>query len=459
MNKIRVGLLPLYLKLYDDSFPGLRNEFTTFIEEIKGELISLELEVYVSSICRLKKEFQVTVDYFEKNNIDVLLLLHLSYSPSEEALPVLKETKIPIVFLDTTIKYEFSKNTEYNDILKNHGIHGVQDLCSVLLQNKKRFLISAGHWKYSDVLKRLFKKIKSAALARYFTRTRTGSIGGRFPGMGDFYVDARKLSSDFGIEVVEANLDEIKKLIPAENDQIIKDELNSDFNNFNLVNVSKELHLNTLRMSIATRKWLIEENLNAFTINYYGISSQSGFLTIPFLESSKAMARGIGYAGEGDTLTSSLISALLRLYPETSFIEMFCPDWKNDLIYISHMAEVNLNLLVGKPTLIEKNLPIIRISNPIVAIGQFKEGKAVLVDIAPIGENYNLILSSIRMLKIKSEIIDTISGWFRPKDSINEFLENYSEYGGTHHAAIVYGDVLEELKDFGKILGLNVIVI
>ena len=51
--------------------------------------------------------------------------------------------------------------------------------------------------------------------------------------------------------------------------------------------------------------------------------------TLPFLEASKAMARGIGYAGEGDVLTSALVGTLLSVYPETSFTEMFCPNWKD----------------------------------------------------------------------------------------------------------------------------------
>ena len=45
------------------------------------------------------------------------------------------------------------------------------------------------------------------------------------------------------------------------------------------------------------------------------------------------MARGIGYAGEGDLFTASLVSSLLSVFPETSFSEMFCPDWAGNEWY------------------------------------------------------------------------------------------------------------------------------
>ena len=50
--------------------------------------------------------------------------------------------------------------------------------------------------------------------------------------------------------------------------------------------------------------------------------------TMPFLEISKAMSRGIGYAGEGDLLTAALVGALLAAWPRTTFTEIFCADWK-----------------------------------------------------------------------------------------------------------------------------------
>jgi len=181
---------------------------------------------------------------------------------------------------------------------------------------------------------------------------------------------------------------------------------------------------------------------------------------MPFLEAGKAMARGIGYAGEGDVLTAALTGALLSVYTETSFVEMFCPDWKNGSIFISHMGEMNLNLSSVKPVLKEKNFPFTDADNPVVAYGRFKGGEAVFVNLAPGKDNtYSLILSPVEMLDREGEdrMEDSVRGWFKPRIPVSEFLKTYSKHGGTHHAAIVYGGAVNVLENFAELMGWQII--
>ena len=43
-----------------------------------------------------------------------------------------------------------------------------------------------------------------------------------------------------------------------------------------------------------------------------------------------------------------------------------------------------------------------------------------------------------------------------PKTHVADFLAAYSRAGGTHHSALVYGDVCDELARFGRIMGWRV---
>ena len=58
--------------------------------------------------------------------------------------------------------------------------------------------------------------------------------------------------------------------------------------------------------------------------------------------------------GEGDVITAGLVGALLSANPCVTFSEMFCPDWKNGSVFMSHMGEFNYNVASGKPFLTEK---------------------------------------------------------------------------------------------------------
>ena len=97
----------------------------------------------------------------------------------------------------------------------------------------------------------------------------------------------------------------------------------------------------TLAASLKIRKWLEKENPDAFTIAFPGSNRSGKWETVPSPECSQAMVRGIGYVGEGNELTAAATGVLSKVFPETPFTEMFCPDWKNDRIFTSHMGEIN----------------------------------------------------------------------------------------------------------------------
>ena len=106
--------------------------------------------------------------------------------------------------------------------------------------------------------------------------------------------------------------------------------------------------------------WMEKEKLAAFTVNFLEIEKDCGLPVMPFLEAGKAMSRGIGYAGEGDILTASLVGALASVYPGTSFTEMFCPDWRDNTVFLSHMGEINVDIAAEKPVLGEKVVAAIK---------------------------------------------------------------------------------------------------
>jgi L-arabinose isomerase len=462
-GKPKIGLLPLYLKLYDDAMPDIRGRIVDFYDTICKEFIKRDVTVLTSKLCRVKKEFLKSVEFFEKENADSIVTLHLAYSPSLESAEVLANTKIPLIILDTTPSYSFAPDSDPSDIMYNHGIHGVQDLCNMLLRLKKSFTIEAGHWKESDVIDRILKHVKASAIAGSFKTIKAGSLGGSFKGMGDFQVSRKALSKTIGIKVIDILPQDLNKIMHGLDENEIEAETRKDLDFFKCGNIDKEFLKSTNKLGLALRKLIARENLKALSINFSAINKDYGFDTIPFLEISKGMSNGIGYAGEGDVLTASLVGSLMTLYPEATFTEMFCADWKNNRIFLSHMAEVNISLLASKPKLIKANMPFLPVESPVIAAGRLKPGRAVLVNIAPLkGNLYKLIVCPVNVEDIKDEndrMADTIRGWITPGISAKDFLEEYSRAGGTHHLALVYGEVSDEIASFGKIMGFEVIKI
>jgi L-arabinose isomerase len=163
----------------------------------------------------------------------------------------------------------------------------------------------------------------------------------------------------------------------------------------------------------------------------------------------------VGYGGEGDLLTAVLVAALASAYPETSFTEMFCPDWEHGTVYLSHMGELNWRLVDGKPLLLEMDYRWSDAANPVYLAGRFKPGSFLLVNLAPVRGGYRLIVAPAEMLEVRGQdrMERSVRGWFKPPLPLPEFLAAYSRLGGTHHLALSYGAPLEAVTAFGRMLG------
>ena len=463
MKSIKIGLLPFYLELYDKIFPPEhRKPLGVFYASISNALQRQGVEVVTAKICRLKPEFAAAIKKFEKAEVDAIVTLHLAYSPSLESAEVLVRTRLPIVVFDTTPDFAFDPSQLPEKIMTNHGIHGVQDMCNLLIRNNKPFIIEAGHWKKSDVLARVISGARAARIASSFRRSRVGQIGKAFAGMGDFSVVPGILKRKLGIQTVPCDCRHLSRICKSIPGRDVDAEIKNNKRQFAIRPGIKKAHQHSVRIGLAVRKWIEQKKLTAFTVNFLDVTRKTGLPTVPFLEASLGMARGIGYAGEGDVMTAALVDALTSVFPDTTFTEMFCPDWKSNRIFLSHMGEMNIRLTDGKPRLCAPPFSFTDVDNPVKAVGRFRAGKAIFVNLAPSADDkYRLIIVPGAMLNVKGKdrMENTIHGWFKPQVPVADFLADYSRIGGTHHAAVVYGNCTNEIKGFGEFMGWETILL
>lgn len=296
MRKIKIGFLPLYVELYDLTCPEMRPKIEAFNQAVIEKLKNYA-EVYAAPICRLDREFKDAVSQFEEADVDAIVTMHLDYSPSLESAEALAGTELPIIVLDTTCEYDFGPQQSTEEIMYNHGIHGVQDMCNLLKRNQKTYFVEAGHWEHSDVIERVIKHVRSAAAAKAFQSARVGMAGEPFKGMGDFAVPFSDLKEELGIEVVDYDF----KWAAEEIGNITEEEIAKDFevcrDAFHIKNVTDEVWERSARVNLVLRKWIEKENLTSCTVNFLATEAEPGLPVMPFLEISRQMAAGIGFAG------------------------------------------------------------------------------------------------------------------------------------------------------------------
>jgi L-arabinose isomerase len=463
MEKIKIGFLPLYIKLYDDAKNGAarRPRLEGFAKRLIGEFTDRGFDVVTTpDLCRIRPEFEAAIASFEKAGCKAIVTWHAAYHPSLESIESLAGTKLPLNDPDTTETYAFDPTQEPGEISYCHGIHGVMDMCSMLHRYGKPFAIAAGHIEHSDVIERTIGFLRAAVAATSLEGTRTGTIGGSFDGMGDFLVSDEDMLKRFGVTVVYPKKGELARYAKAVTDEQIKAEIEADNAAYKpITEITDECHERTARNCLAVRKWIEKQNLSAFTANFREIGNGTGLNIMPFMEACKAMSRGIGYAGEGDVLTASLVGALMQGYKDaTTFVEIFCPDWKGNTVFLSHMGEYNPAVTTGEESIAEMNFVYGGAKNPLVTYGCYKGGDAIFVNLFQTkAEGFKLFISPVEMLQINPDtdrFKNKVRGWFKPCKPLPEFLEAISFAGATHHSCLVYGARVAEIEYFAKLLGL-----
>lgn len=464
MKKIKIGFLPLYIKLYDDSGSGARARprLEPFYEKLAEMLEAEGLEVIRAPFCRIDEEFRRETEKFKAEGAEVIVTWHAAYSPSLESIGALRAAGLPVVMLDTTETYDFSSTQDPGEISYCHGIHGVMDLSNLMLRAHIPFAVAAGHTEHSDVIKRVAGYVRAAAAARAMHGSKTASVGGCFDGMGDFLVSDDEMADIFGVRMLYPSGKELERerhaLAEGEIDAEIS-RLSSDVTE--LGEIAHSVYADTARNSLALRHWMDKNSVDAFTVNFREIRPGCGLELMPFTEACYQMSRGRGYAGEGDALTASLVGALMRSYPDTSFVEIFCPDWKNNSILLSHMGEYNPRLTAGRTTVKEMDFIYGDAKNPLVSYDCYRGGSAVYVNLSRGGDGkFRFILSLVTLMDIPAErdnFTSRVRGWMR-HDTLNvaAFLEALGRRGAIHHSALVMGATVDELRFFGDVMGLAV---
>ena len=463
MKKIQVGYLPFYIKLYDDSNPRSRDPMVKYMHTLISMLESEGIEVVLAEeVCRVKEEFDRAVRRFNELDVDAVITQHLAYSPSLESTGALMELKAPIIVFDTTLDYQLIGVAGYkNCIDANHGIHGVQDMCSLLKRNRKPYQICAGHAMHSGVVQEIAGMCRAAAASKAFATARVGSVGGAFPGMGDFAVSDERYKQDIGAEVRYMTPETVREYLSQVTPEEVEAEIADDARKYTCEITFTQEYREATRSGLAVRKWMEAEKLDACTVNFLTLDL-CGLPKMPFIECSKILGRGKGYAGEGDVLTAGLVGALASVYPLVTFTEMFCPDWERDTVLMSHMGESNPNLAQWKPLLADTPFNYNSCGDTVAMYTCCRPGRVVLANLAPMEDHFHLIVTEAEMVDAGLErgaYRRSNQGWLKTKLPLPEFLKAYSMAGGTHHSAMVYDADVREIKAFGEMRGFEVIEI
>src|SRR3954462_3774027 len=134
------------------------------------------------------------------------------------------------------------------------------------------------------------------------------------------------------------------------------------------------------RMQLGLERLPVGGGCGADSTPFDAIADDGRFARLPLAAASSLMAKGYGFAAEGDCLTAALGVAATDLLGETQFTEMYAMDFARRAMLMSHMGEGNWALArPDRPVrLIKRPLGIGGLDDPPTFLFQYAVGAATL---------------------------------------------------------------------------------
>lgn len=457
----RVGLLALTLELYETLAPSLRASREAWLRRAALPALQPHAEVMFRGAVFRRDDIEATVAEFEAAGMDAILLILLTYSPSQLSLPALQRTRLPIVIWNTQELLAVDRSFTVAAMIENHGVHGTQDLANVLTRAGIRFHYVTSAANDPRGLEELGDFFAAAAAARRLRSARIGMIGSPFPGMGDFAVDTTHLASTLGCSwtnlTVEDYINRSAAASAADTDRLVTEYRQS----YEVAADVSEADLDaTARAELALRGMVQDHRLDGLTYQFTAFGDDERTSTLPFVAASRLMADGIGFGGEGDLIAAAATAFFNWLNPPASFSEIFTIDFAGNSVFMSHMGEANVAMarrdrkmpLVARPT------PITRTRDRQLALViSFEPGRATFaaLTLGALGK-WRIIAAPMII-----EDFGPLSGFcvphfkVKPAGDVRKFLTDYANAGGPHHNTVSFGDARRRLRMAAKVIGME----
>jgi len=458
----KIGLLALTLELYETLLPDLRGSREGWLRRTVIPALQREADLLFTRAVFRREEIEAAVAEFEAAGVDALLVILVTYSPSQLALPALQRTRLPVVIWNTQELLAVDQTFTLANMVDNHGVHGTQDLANVLTRSGVPFHYVTSPDNDAAGLGELGDFFAAAAAVNRLRSARIGSLGYPFPGMGDFAVDTTHMAATLGCSwvnlTVEDYINRSAGVSPAEAARVVGEyrtyyDVAPDL-------TEADLAL-TARAELAVRGMVADQRLNALTYQFMAFGEDERTQTLPFVAASRLMAEGIGFGGEGDLIAAAATTFFNWLKPPASFSEIFTIDFAGDSLFLSHMGEANTAMarrdrkipLVGRPA------PITRTrGRQLALVTCFAPGPATIAALTPGPQGKWRIIAAEAAL----EDYGPLPGFCVPHSKlkpfggdVRQFLTAYATAGGPHHNAVFFGDARPRLRFAAELLGAD----
>ena len=458
-RKPRIGILGIMQDLYDDMIPGIAERQAGYAAEIAAHLAGVA-EFIPGDPVKYREDAERVLGEFEAAGLDGVLVVMLTYGPAMRVARLLAESRLPICLANIQPEPSVTPAWDMADMTYNQGVHGAQDTANAMVRAGRAFHVLTDDWRSESFRADVARWARAAAAVTGWKSLKVAIFGYAMNDMGDIRVDESALIRSLGPEILAVAPGDLYRAMGHVTVGEVEDVIAFEDEAFEidprLPDSEREDHA---RMQVAIQRILDDRGFGAYTAHFDAIAEDGRFSRLPLAAASTLMARGYGYAAEGDVLTASLVWAGHTLIGDAHFTEMYAMDFPTGSVLMSHMGEGNWKVARrDRPVrLIKRPLGIGRLADPPTFLFQYQPGPATLATLVSLeGERFRLVVAEGENLDSPPlPALEMPYGQFRPASGLRACLNGWLRAGGPHHEVMNLGHHAATWRVFCELTGIE----
>ena len=218
---IKIGLFGIGLDTYWPQFKGLKERLEGYQKTIHGRLAHPGVEVVDAGLVDSVEKARAAAQLFSSQRVDILFLYISTYALSSTVLPVVQQTRLPVVVLNlqpvARLDYErFNALPDREEMTGEWLAHcqacSTPEIASVFKRAGIDYHLVTGVLDDAQTWEEINAWVEAARVRAQLREASIGLMGHYYGGMMDVYSDYTQLAAVFGTRFVIVEIDELKKL-------------------------------------------------------------------------------------------------------------------------------------------------------------------------------------------------------------------------------------------------------
>lgn len=433
-------------------------------EDSKKIVAGLKLPFPVEYKLTVKKESEIANIIREANYDEecagIITFCH-TFSPSKMWINGLRSLQKPWLHFHTQFNDNIPNEAIDMDYMNLHqSAHGDREHGFIGARLRMPRAVVAGHWSDPAVQEKIADWMRAAVGVQFSKNLKIVRFGDNMREVAVTEGDKIETQIMLGWQVNTFAVGDLVEYMNAVTDAEIDALMKEYAELYDYDKSDEEVIRYQAREEIAIEKILVREGAKAFSNTFEDLH---GMKQLPGLATQHLMQKGYGFGAEGDWKTAGMTAIVKAMYPDgnTSFMEDYNYDYKQEVILGAHMLEVCPSIAADRPKIEVHPLGIGGKEPPARIVFEGKAGSAKVLSLIDMGGRLRLIAQDVECVKPFQTMpnLPVARTTWKPAPSFLEGLECWIIAGGAHHTVLSYDITDETVRDFARIMGIELCVI